>query len=253
MQLLALTKKEFLEALHNYKLIIVPIVFILLAALQPITFYYLPDIMKLATFSEGAIIQIPIPTPAETIYTIYGQLTQVGLIIIILISMGAISNEIKSGVAETILIKPIRRSSYLLSKWALYFTLTIISFSFGVLVGKYYTTALIGESEWLPLIQSSGVMILYLLIFVAINLLLSTILKSSIAAGGITILLTIIFSLIASFSLKFWFLPSYLLTVSQAKLLGQSLANTGLSIAFAILLIVFCFITSVYLLKRKQL
>ncbi len=253
MQLLALIKKEFLEALRNYKLIIVPVVFILLAALQPVTFYYLPEIMKLATFSEGAIIQIPIPTAEETIYSIYGQLAQVGLIIIILISMGTISNEIRNGVAETILVKPIKRSSYLLAKWILYFSITIFSFILGLLVGKYYTTAMIGESAWLPIIHSSAVIILYLLLFVSINLLLSTLLKSSIAAGGITILLTIIFSLIASFSLKFWFLPSYLLTVSQAKLLGQSLANTGLSIASTILLIVLSFITSVYLLKRKQL
>ncbi len=253
MQLWALTKKEFLEALRNYKLIIVPIVFIFLAALQPVTFYYLPDIMKLASFSEGAIIQIPIPTAEETIYSIYGQLAQVGLIIIILISMGTISNEIKNGVAETILSKPIKRSSYLLAKWILYFTLTIGSFILALLAGKYYTTAIIGESAWLPVIQSSAVVILYLLLFLALNLLLSTILKSSIAAGGITILLTIIFSLIASFSLKFWFLPSYLLTLSKAILFEQNLAYTGLSITFALALILICLLTSIYLLNRKQL
>lgn len=253
MQLLALTKKEFLEALRNYKLIIVPIVFILLASLQPVTFYYLPEIMKLATFSEGSIIQIPIPTAAESIYSIYGQLTQVGLIIIILVSMNTISNEIKNGVAETILTKPIKRSSYLLAKWILYFTLTIISFTLAILGGKYYTSVLIGESTWLPVIQSGAVIILYLLLLVAINLLLSTIFNSSIAAGGITILLTIIFSLIASFSLKLWFLPSYLLTVSQAMLFEQNIVNTGLSIVFALALIILCFIASVYLLNKKQL
>ncbi len=253
MILKAMLKKEFIEMFRNYKILIIPIVFMLLAAMQPVTYYYLPDILKYATLSEGAIIQIPTPSPSETVYSIYGQLNQVGLLILVLISMGSIINEVKSGVAETILVKPIAIKNYILSKWIAYFTLTIFSTFLALIVGKYYTTQLIGPTTWSIIFKSTLIFILYLLFFIGLNLLLSSILNSGIAAGGITILIAITLGIISSFSLKFWFLPSYLLNISNGILFEQSLDNWGLSIIFTVLYILTMFYLSIFFFNKKEL
>lgn len=251
--LLSLTRKEFFEATRNYKLFIIPIVFMLLAAMQPLTFYYMPDLMKMAVFTEGTIIQIPLPSAEEAVNSIYLQLAQLGLIILILVSMGTISNELKSGVAETILTKPISRTHYLASKWIFYFTLTIISSILGVIAGNYYTAYLIGTVDWLPIIISGLYFLIFMLLFVAFTLFLSTIFRSGIVAGVIAIVANFVFTILASFSLKFWFLPSYLLTISQNLLLDRKVEYLGISVAFNLFLIVVFFAASSYQLYRKDI
>ncbi|MGD9677254.1 MAG: ABC transporter permease [Vulcanibacillus sp.] len=252
MILKAMIKKEFMEMFRNYMIITIPILFMLLGAMQPITYYYLPDILKMATLSEGAIIQIPVPTPSETIYSIYSQFNQVGLLILVLISMGAVVNEVKNGVAETILVKPITINSYLLSKWIAYFTLTIFSTFLGVLIGKYYTTLLIGSISWTIIIKSTAIFILYLLFFISFNLLLSSILNSGIVAGGITILTAIIFGIISSLTIKFWFLPSYLLIINKNNLFDLPSNNFWLSISITIIYIVSMFFLSAKIFSQKE-
>lgn len=251
--LLTLTRKEFFEATRNYKLFIIPVVFMLLAAMQPLTFYYMPDLMKMAVFTEGTIIQIPLPSAEETINSIYLQLAQLGLIILILVSMGTISNELKTGVAETILTKPVARTNFVAAKWIFYFTLTIISCILAVIAGNYYTAYLIGTAEWLPIIKSGLYFLLFMLLFVAFTLFLSTIFRSGIVAGVIAIIVNFIFTILASFSLKYWFLPSYLLTISQNLLLDRKLEYVGLSVIFSLLLLVIFFAGSIYQLYRKDI
>lgn len=248
----AMIKKEFKEMIRNYKLVIIPIVFMFLGALQPITYYYLPEILKMANMPEGAVLQIPTPSSYETIFSIYGQYTQLGLFILVLISMGAIANEVKSGVTENILVKPVPIKYYILSKWVAYFSLTILSTFLGVLVGKFYTTQLIGQSDLSIVIKSLAVYLIYLLFFVGLNLLLSSFLSSGILAGGLTIGSAIGLSLLTTLPFDLWWLPGSLLQINQAILYQVTPENMWLSIISTTIYIIVMFYSSVAIFKRKQ-
>lgn len=253
MILKAMIKKEFLEMLRNYKLIIVPLVFMFLGAMQPITYYYLPDILKMATLPEGAIMQFPPPNPYETMYSVYGQFSQLGLFILVLISMGTVTNEVKSGAAENILVKPISYKNYILSKWIAYFSLTVLSILLGTLIGWFYTSQLIGATSIQIILKATIIYILFMLFFVALSLFLSSILNSSIAVGGITIAIAIGFAILANLPFTLWYLPSYLLKINQNILFNQSLEYLWLSLGFIIGYIILMFYLSVKLFKRKQI
>lgn len=244
MILKAMLKKELLEMIRNYKIITIPILFIFLGAMQPITYYYLPDILKLATLPEGAIMEIPLPTPSETIYSIFSQFNQLGLLILVLISMGSIANEVKSGVAENIFVKPISIKSYILSKWIAYFSITIISTMLGVLVGALYTSQLIGEISLSIVLQSTLIFILYLLFYIGLNLTLSSFFSSGILAGAITIITAITFGIISALPFNTWYLPSYLLKISRNNLYQLPTESFWLNITITFLYIVAMFYIS---------
>src|SRR5690625_838412 len=111
MQWRALFKKEMLENWRNYKWIWVPLVMILLAIMDLITTYYLPVIIEsVGGLPEGAVLEMPTLLPSDVIMMSLGQLSSLGVLIIVLMMMGTISGEIKSGVSELVLVKPITRS-----------------------------------------------------------------------------------------------------------------------------------------------
>ncbi|MDY0407538.1 hypothetical protein [Paracerasibacillus soli] len=61
MQWLILLQKEMVENWRNFKWIWVPLVFILLAIMDPISTYYLPQILEaVGGLPEGAVFEIQI-------------------------------------------------------------------------------------------------------------------------------------------------------------------------------------------------
>ena len=65
---LVLYKKEWLEIIRSYKLIWVPLVFILLGAMQPVTTYFLPDILANAgNLPNGTVIELPTPHASDVL------------------------------------------------------------------------------------------------------------------------------------------------------------------------------------------
>lgn len=144
-QWITLFQKEWLEQWRNLKWVWVPIVFILLSIMDPITTYYMPQIMdSLGGLPEGALFDIPMPSPEEAIMMSLSQLSSLGVLVIILISMGTIAGERNSGVMELILVKPVTHFNYVTAKWAAHLVLILASFTLGMLMSWYYVSLLFG-------------------------------------------------------------------------------------------------------------
>ncbi len=55
-----LMKKEWLDAKRSYKILWLPVVFIFLGMLQPLSSFYLPEILKVASgLPDGMAITLP--------------------------------------------------------------------------------------------------------------------------------------------------------------------------------------------------
>lgn len=139
MQWLTLFQKEILENWRNKKWVWVPIVFILLMMMDPLSYYYLPEIIDMADgVPEGTVFEIPDLQAEEVMMMSLEQVSMFGVLVIALISMGTITSEKKSGLTEMMLVKPIRASHYVTSKWMAYLLLTIFSFAIGLVFSAYY-------------------------------------------------------------------------------------------------------------------
>jgi len=154
MQWRTLFRKEMVENWRNKKWIWVPLVFILLAMLDPLSSYYMPQIIEsVGGIPEGAVVELPEFASPEVILMILGQFSSLGVLVIILMSMGTVAGERKSGVIELILVKPVSYAYYVTAKWAALLALVWVSHLFGIAAGWYYTVILFGELPLISLVQ----------------------------------------------------------------------------------------------------
>ncbi|MEX2104965.1 MAG: ABC transporter permease [Bacilli bacterium] len=189
-QWFVLYRKEMLEMWRNYKLVWVPLVFMLLGVMQPISTYYLPQILdKVGGLPEGAVIEIPLPTSSVVLMEVLSNYGLLGMLILVLSAMGVVSTEKQSGVAGLVMVKPVSHFHYISAKWAGLTTITLLSLLIGYAVSWYYTDLLIGGIEFNQVWQSALIYSLWLIVCVTITLLMSTLLRGN---GGIAFISIII-------------------------------------------------------------
>ncbi|HLO02905.1 MAG TPA: ABC transporter permease subunit [Symbiobacteriaceae bacterium] len=188
MNLWAMLRKELRELVSSYKLLFVPLTFALLGIMQPVTMKMLPQIMKTASnLPKGAVIQIPTPPPGEVMAGVLGAYSQIPLMVLVLTMMGAIAAERASGVAATVLTKPVGRAGYFAAKAIAYSLLVTVSLLVGFAGSAYYTGVLIGPVDWQNVAVAGLLYLPYLLLVVAATLCFSAFMPSQVAAGGTSI------------------------------------------------------------------
>jgi len=255
-QWLTLLQKELVEMWRNYKWIWVPITFILIGVQKPISTYYTPQIIdKLGGLPEGAVIKLPIPTAEEVLVQGLSDFSTLGVLIIVLSTMGMIAAERKSGVAAMILVKPVSYQSFVSAKWAGGLLLLWMSFFIGYLATWYYTGILF---EWIPIadfFQSYFFFGLWFSVILTITLFFSSSFLSPGVAGFCSLAVVIIVSLVSS-ALSNWleWSPALLTSYASEVILGKGIVDHTISasiLAVFIILILLGF--GMFIFKKKEL
>ncbi|WP_195576018.1 ABC transporter permease [Paenibacillus sp. 1001270B_150601_E10] len=219
-----LYRKECLDMIRHHKWIWVPLVFLLLGVSQPITMKFLPDILAAAgNLPEGTTIQIPTPSSGEILGQTIGQFNSIGMLLLVLATMGTISSDISSGVAAALFTRTVSPISYLLAKWAAAMTLTIPSFLIGYGGSWYYTVQLFGSVEVGTVLAAGIVALGWFCLIVTLAVVLSLWFRSGAAAAFTAIGAAMAISLM-SFVLNedtVSFLPSKLIEGAQLLLIDQ--------------------------------
>lgn len=182
---------------RNFKWIWVPLVFILLGIMQPVSTYYLPQIVvQFGGLPEGAVIEIPKPSPHEMMVNTLDQFTSIGMIIIILGFMGIVNNEKARGIAEIIMVKPVRYINFILGKWLGSSSLSLVSLFLGYCTAWYYTDLLFGSVDLSRMGISFLLYSIWFVFVLSVCIFFSTIIKSNGGAAALTLLTVILLSLL---------------------------------------------------------
>jgi ABC-2 type transport system permease protein len=121
------------------------------------------------------------------------------VILALLVTMGSVVVEKDKGTAALMLVKPLPRSTFILAKFlALVFTFGV-SLLAAAIADYYYTLYLFQPLEIGPFLALNGFMLLDALVYVAITLFASTLVKSQAAAAGIGFGALLILALLGSF------------------------------------------------------
>jgi len=255
-QWLTLLQKEILEMWRNFKWVWVPITFILLGVMEPLTSYYMPQIIdSIGGLPEGAEIIIPTPSAAEVLVQGLSQYTTLGVLIIVLSSMGIIAGERKSGVAAMILVKPVAYQSYVTAKWVGSLLLVWFSFFIGYLTTWYYTGQLFG---WIPIVeffQSYFFYGLWLTVILTITVFFSSCLTAPSMIGFLSVALVLVISIVSStLSHLLEWSPAQLTSYANSVLLsGKISVDTLPASLIATAIIILLLIFSVFIFKKKEL
>ncbi|MFD0715940.1 ABC transporter permease [Paenibacillus sp. GCM10027626] len=244
-------RKEWLELVRSYKLIWIPIVFLLIGASQPVMTYFLPDIIANAgNMPAGTVIEMPTPQAPEVMAQTLGQFGMLGLLVLALACMGAVSQERTSGTAAMVLVKPVSYLSFVTSKWAALMTLTVLSFSAGYCASWYYTNVLFAAVSWQAVLGSLLLFALWLIFVGTVTVLFSAWLRSAAATAFSALAVAVVLNLTASLAPKlFVWSPGRLSELASAQAMSGQTEGVWLVVAVSVGGIILLLGLSVLLLR----
>src|SRR5690625_2045184 len=166
-----LLQKEWRENTRNIKILWIPLYFIIFGVMEPLTNYYLPEIMNsVGKLPEGMEFIWPEFTGEEIFISLLGQYQSVGILVIVLAFMGSVSGERKNGTATLMYVRPISFSQYFLSKWMTVNGIIIASLFLGFLSAWYYIEILFSSVTFTQLLEFFGIYSLWIVFVVTVTL-----------------------------------------------------------------------------------
>ncbi|WP_442594131.1 ABC transporter permease [Neobacillus sp. D3-1R] len=255
-QFFILLQKEMLESWRNFKWIWMPISFIMLGIMDPLTQHFLPQILdSVGDLPEGAVIQLPTPSAEEVLTMSLSQYNMLGVLILVLASMATITGERKSGVAAMILVKPVSYFSFVTAKWLATLLIMWLSYFIGLLAAWYYVGILFKTISFTDFLLSFLIYGCWLTLVVTITIFYNTFLKTTGLVGFISLATIILLNTITSlFSKWLSWSPAQLINYAGGVLGKQSLPeHTMETVILTILLILFLIFLSTMIFRKKEL
>src|SRR5512136_759349 len=110
-------RKEWMEALRNYRLLIVGVVLIFFGLTSPLVAKIAPQILTVAIPGTDISKLLPPPTVSDAVTQYVKNMAQFELILALLLGMGMVAQEKDKGTAAMMLVKPMPRGSFLTAKF----------------------------------------------------------------------------------------------------------------------------------------
>lgn len=248
--LAALLKKELREQLKTYKLLIIAGVFLFFGLSTPFMLKYLPQILELA--GEDIVVDLPPATALMSLQEYSGTLVQVGVLVAVLIAMGAIARERERGTAAMILSKPVGRGAFVVAKLAAMSTSFIIALGLGSIVCYVYTVLLFEEVSASAFFGLNLLMALFFVLCLAVTLLFSSLFRNSLAAGGIALAVLIGQAVMVQVPWIGDFTPGALISWGTGLLSGAA-DSAWTAVAASLAIIILCLYLSRLSLLRREI
>jgi ABC-2 type transport system permease protein len=191
---IVLIKKEFVQMVRDFKIIWLPIVFILLGLTQPIVTYYLPSILEALGGAQGITIDPSMTKQngGEVLASTLGsQFDQLGLMILAISMMGIIQTDKSNGMLAFILTKPVTVFSYIYGKVVSNYLIAAFSVAIGYLASYLYVNNLFTDVPLSHMIIALLFYLVWVVFIVTFTMMISTIFTSQ----GVIALISIAFLL----------------------------------------------------------
>ena len=187
MNFLIMLRKELIEQWRTKRMLVVAAVLVIFGLASPLLAKVTPDMLKLIPNAPAARAGLfPTPTVADAVSQYIKNMGQFGILLALLMSMGSVAQEKERGTAAMLLTHPVSRLTFLLAKFvALAFTFAV-SLAVAALGCWYYTLLLFKALPWGPFLALNGLILLVFLVYVAVTLLCSTLVRTQGAAAGLS-------------------------------------------------------------------
>jgi ABC-2 type transport system permease protein len=246
-------RKELIEQWRSYRLVIVGAVLLVFGFASPLLAKYGPEIIRLALPEGEQILNlIPSPTAADAVSQYLKNISQFGILLAVLMTMGSVAQEKDKGTAALILVKPMPRGVFLAAKMvALSLTFAIGIFLAGA--ACYYYTMLMFEPLSLPAwLALNGLLLLFILVYLALTLLCSTLSESQIVSGALAFGFLVVLSALGAVPRLGDVMPGRL-TTWAGGLIASDGGSAWPALAVSVGLIVIALLVAWLILERQEL
>ncbi len=245
-----LLKKELKEQLRTYKLLIVAAVFLLFGLGTPLLIKYTPQLIEMA--GEDLVIQMPPPSAAMAIAEYTSTIGQVGVLVAVLVAMGAVARERSRGTAAMVLSKPVSMGAFLIAKLTAMSVTFIGALILGSVACYTYTVLLIESADISAFLALNLLIALFLVVCLAVTLFFSSIFRNQLAAGGIALAIIIMQALLTQIPVFGDYLPARMIVWGTDLVENQAPTAWG-AVGVSVFLIIACLYFSRLILQRREL
>ncbi|MFJ3390149.1 ABC transporter permease [Lysinibacillus sp. NPDC086135] len=248
-----LLQKEFREAWRSWKFLWIPLVFALLGMSDPLTNYYMMDILNaVGNVPEGFEMLMPELMPVDLLQASIGQFQTIGLLVLMATFVGAISKERASGMATLLYVRPISFGAYFMSKFIVMSTVGLVSILAGFTASVYYTVVLYGTFEIGTLMASLFTYFSWLLFVIALTLMMSATFKTVVAtacAFAVIFIGQILDALVGAFwTISPWKLPVYGVQLMRGTM---EMSDYWWSLSITLVITIICMSIGIWTMKKN--
>jgi ABC-2 type transport system permease protein len=180
-------RKEIHELWATKKALIVLVIMLAFGFLAPITAKLLPELLKSMGNNNTAVqITITEPTAKDALIQFVQNTSQTLMFMVVLVSFTVIVSERQRGQMTLIFPHALPRTVFVLAKFIALALLIALGMVISAAAAYLYTALLFTAPNVLDFLGMVGLLYVYLLMFVGLSILGSTLGKSTAAAGGLT-------------------------------------------------------------------
>ncbi|MCI0397840.1 MAG: YhfC family glutamic-type intramembrane protease [Chloroflexi bacterium] len=249
---LTAVRKELQQQWRTRRVLVVGAVFALFGLLAPLTIRYLPEILGSLEGAEQFAGLIPEPTIGDALAEYIDNLTQFGFLLAILLGMGVVAGEKERGTAAMVLSKPLPRWAFILSKFVAQVALFALAFLVAAVGCYYYTLFLFHAPDLGAFVSLNLLMLAWLLVFVALAVLGSTLAKSTGVAGGLAAAGTVLVLLAGSVPRLGGLMPGMLVGWARQLALGGEVTPQAGALALSLVLVVLALLVAIAAFEKQE-
>jgi ABC-2 type transport system permease protein len=221
MNFITVFRKEMQELWRTYRFLVMAAVLAAFGLASPLLARFTPEMLKaIPGVPPELLAAIPAPTVTDAIAQYVKNMSQFGIILALLMTMGVVVQEKERGTAAFFLTRPVSRETFLLAKFAALTVAFITSLALAAIGCWYYTLVLFTPLAWGPFLALNGLMLMVFLVYMALALLASTIARSNGMAAGLAFAALLIIGVIGSIPSIGNYFPGRLFSWGTTLMLG---------------------------------
>jgi ABC-2 type transport system permease protein len=239
MNFIPVFRKEMQEQWRTYRFLIVAAVFVAFGLASPLLAKFTPEMLKaIPGVPPELLAAIPAPTVTDAITQYVKNMSQFGILLALLMTMGVVVQEKERGTMAFFLTRPVSRETFLLAKFAALSVVFITSLALAAIACWYYTLVLFVPLDWGPFLALNGLMLVVFLVYMALALLASTLARTNGMAVGLAFLALILLGGIGALPTIGEYLPGQLFGWGATLMLGgNATAWPALGISLGIIIV----------------
>ncbi|WP_336662412.1 ABC transporter permease subunit [Leucobacter sp. USHLN154] len=196
--MLPLLRLRAREVVRTWRIWVLPVVLVFLAASGPLIARFTNEILAGALGGgELTALALPEPTAADAAARWITDLSQLAVFVVVIMAAGAINTEVRSGVASLLLVKPASRAAYVVSHAVVLVGFVAVSAFVGALVSWGVTWVVfggggdgtgvdgVGANNLGAMLGATGLWVVLATVLITVSLLASATFDAMAAAAGV--------------------------------------------------------------------
>lgn len=249
-------RKEMLQLWRTRIVFVIVSVFAIFGMASPLLAHFIPQIIGSIEGAEMFKDLIPTPSVKDALDQYIKNISQFGFLIAILVGMGQVASEKEKGITEMILHKPLPRWAFILSKFMAQAVIYLAAFAVAELLGYAYTVYLFEPLSLGLFTVMNLLMFVWLLCFVAIATLGSTLTRSIGAAAGVSVVGAVAMMLTAQIPQYGSISPQALMgwagVIAREQALSLQTSNFS-ALGMGVVFIILCMVWAMGLFERQEI